>query len=680
MGKKIIVQSLALFAVLALPSCRADFDFEKAYISYDERLSSYTSAFESVWGKIDKDQSWDFWEPETEPETVATTRSASTCYKYTKTWNTGKDDQVVVYNGSQFYDNSGNAKSLPESPSRDTSGGTDFYKVPSDLLNWISTNMPEKANQYGKYGTFDPVWPSKAFYIIPIYQGMALDWDFYLVPPHICSSSGYKTSSNLQSNSIPLWTKGDIQLKGVSWFHKYNARTQQNEGDKWTGEWFDYQHTDHWGNTDNWPAKNEGDNSDWFYVKTRESNNDNTSSTDYTLKDTIINSNIDPNVSKGEVRGPIIKIDPTEYNKKHSNVTGTLCDLYLDIKRVYNNKNSSWPGRKQFATTEQMRALPIGQLKDKLDLNQIKNFDSTFDPSIVNPDLLWLVGAEDNNIKDNSYTDCDYDYNDIVFLVIGADMKIEGKKRYMVEDLGATETSDIDFNDIVIDFENVYSTTVANQIDYQIVTIMALGGTLDFQIGLTENGQLPSSELNAHTSIMWIFQKSAGHSGINNGWTWNSSRWSELGSNSPTTNKMYNTGKEGYRPGDGVADDDAHGKASDVDYGAYICTKQFAYADCKWNIGTNNLVIKMMPNDITVDPNDPLNKEHTDLGGDTGEWWIKFPDQGKAPAIIAFNGTKQWRLERDGITMQECNKDSNHPHKYYWFTNDNNNSSSGSGN
>ena len=143
---------------------------------------------------------------------------------------------------------------------------------------------------------------------------------------------------------------------------------------------------------------------------------------------------------------------------------------------------------------------------------------------------------------------------------------------------------------------------------------------------------------------------------------------------------MYNTGKEGYRPGDGIADDDAHGKASYVDYGAYICTKQFAYADCKWNIGTNNLVIKMMPNDITVDPNDPLNKEHSSLGGDTGEWWIRFPDQGKAPAIIAFNGTKQWRLERDGITMQECKKDSNHPHKYYWFTNDNNNSSSGSGN
>ena len=117
-------------------------------------------------------------------------------------------------------------------------------------------------------------------------------------------------------------------------------------------------------------------------------------------------------------------------------------------------------------------------------------------------------------IEDNTEGNTDNDYNDIVLAVVGnPDIPEEViiteneyevptylAKRYMVEDLGATD--DFDFNDIVIDvyqnfnekhkvtFKNgaresdVITETVKSD---QVAVIRAMGGTLDFTLKIGDN-------------------------------------------------------------------------------------------------------------------------------------------------------------------------------------------------
>lgn len=112
-----------------------------------------------------------------------------------------------------------------------------------------------------------------------------------------------------------------------------------------------------------------------------------------------------------------------------------------------------------------------------------------------------LIGCEDA-----STSNTDKDYNDVVFLLYGQpdvpdsydieDLEKVEKKRFMIEDLGATD--DFDFNDIVVDvivkstarihknpttglplpgYENPEYTVVGTSAE-----IKALGGTLDFEL------------------------------------------------------------------------------------------------------------------------------------------------------------------------------------------------------
>ena len=80
--------------------------------------------------------------------------------------------------------------------------------------------------------------------------------------------------------------------------------------------------------------------------------------------------------------------------------------------------------------------------------------------------------------------DCngDGDFTDIVCLSIPT----VAAKRYMIEDLGADEGSDFDFNDIVVD--------VIDDGVNQIAKVRAMGGTLDFTITIGNTSWTKSSE------------------------------------------------------------------------------------------------------------------------------------------------------------------------------------------
>ena len=118
-------------------------------------------------------------------------------------------------------------------------------------------------------------------------------------------------------------------------------------------------------------------------------------------------------------------------------------------------------------------------------------------PGVDKPEIK-IIGCED------AVTNSDKDYNDVVFMLYGEpyvpesfeveDLEKTVKKRYFIEDLGASD--DTDFNDIVVDVVSTYTYKKTTSETTGIVTfsdetiksrkaeIRALGGTLDFELNI----------------------------------------------------------------------------------------------------------------------------------------------------------------------------------------------------
>lgn len=100
-----------------------------------------------------------------------------------------------------------------------------------------------------------------------------------------------------------------------------------------------------------------------------------------------------------------------------------------------------------------------------------------------------VLGCEDaKGTKDQGGPDTDWDFNDVVFLIIGKNSlpKVYDKtieKRYMIEDLGST--FDFDFNDIVVDVREEHLRDLDHPEKFtfkQTATIKHLCGTIPFQV------------------------------------------------------------------------------------------------------------------------------------------------------------------------------------------------------
>lgn len=117
-------------------------------------------------------------------------------------------------------------------------------------------------------------------------------------------------------------------------------------------------------------------------------------------------------------------------------------------------------------------------------------------PGVDEPEIK-IIGCED------AVTNSDKDYNDVVFMLYGEpyvpesfeveDLEKTVKKRYFIEDLGASD--DTDFNDIVVDVVSTYTykrttseTGIVTFSDEQVKSrkaeIRALGGTLNFELNI----------------------------------------------------------------------------------------------------------------------------------------------------------------------------------------------------
>ena len=217
------------------------------------------------------------------------------------------------------------------------------------------------------------------------------------------------------------------------------------------------------------------------------------------------------------------------------------------------------------------------------------------DYKIPADDFVTLVGCEDGG--------GDNDFEDLAFMFIGPRLQavevveVREGKRYMMEDLGATD--DFDFNDVVVDVANVYQNRITwrENDNHEMVKVReeevsgsrkqeaivrAAGGTLDFTI-----------EIGTNTITRW--KKVPTYSAtnmLNTGWD-----------NTP----IYYSGDESV-----LARFDIEGN--------------------DWNPATNNIRVIV-----------------EDHGASGTVQTITFPKAGEAPMMIAVETTQNWMTERSSV-------------------------------
>ncbi len=217
---------------------------------------------------------------------------------------------------------------------------------------------------------------------------------------------------------------------------------------------------------------------------------------------------------------------------------------------------------------------------------------------------FWVVGCEDAK-----GSNCDKDYNDVVFLLIGNELpklseKIIIEKRYMIEDLGSTH--DFDFNDIVVDVTEEV-TSLEDDDHYcikQTAKIVNLCGTIPF---LVEIGGVAIGD---------------GH---------------------------FMNGRLNHTP-------------TDVSYTKVLVDKhvQGDYKNHRiWNPSTNNIKVYVYPSkqDDGLSPNVYTTETLATSGAATNTvagmtqsvQLVAFPQTGKLPYIIATDQTVQWMNETVSI-------------------------------
>lgn len=299
----------------------------------------------------------------------------------------------------------------------------------------------------------------------------------------------------------------------------------------------------------------------------------------------------------------------------------------------------------------------------------------------------------DGTIKDGFG---DKDFNDITLVTIGypdvphelvvedgyMDRPFSVSKRYMVEDMGYSDPespavsrkyTDIDFNDIVIDFNRTImyrqQTRVVNgKFEYvgteqeisrtTTATVRALGGTWDFRlyVGTDEVFHKDgATQIGKTNGVINASERGPEKVDFNSAYPY------FVGKPKPTlvSGIMYNTNRSTTMRGDGQF------PGSEAEFRtSYICDLT---ADLSgWNPETNNISFV-----IVEDDNDIINWNMGDYFDSKGEaangdnvtsthknvYTFSFPAMGACPKIVAFSTRKGWKREQVPVTRD-------------WFTTD----------
>lgn len=575
--------------LVLLSACDNEIDPVLEHKNYvQNQKKAFAETFTEMFGEIPADQSWDF-------------------SKYGKnTSGTRAVPNPLPYNGQ-----------VVGNPKTDKDG---WYEVKDDLINIFKTTLKEKNTNTANLGqgSVYMVAPNSKFTIYPVFQGLSLNWDLYM-----------KVGTQAP---VLIWQKShNIQAKDENGQWR-NLGLENNETDFPFGLWDDLTGNLEWKSGVNsshydfgytygssgfgawkyWP------NNGWevYYGETHEWNGNTYTKDDkllYRVEDVGYKTSCYAYPQMHEAPVPIKGIRTKGYTFDLSAYAGQPVSFYLEINtrsKLYRNVSL---GAKMWSTTNQMRFI-------NKDVSEISGLDFS-DLESLGKDYM-LVGIEDSDYQQDNGTwkdglgntvsgehlaASDYDYNDLVLLIISDDIKtvtdeydepVITKKRYMVEDLGTTD--DIDFNDMVVDIEQTewfhYKVTKVNGVvtgvdktpsptkpTTQKAIIRAMGGTLDFDFKI--GGKV-------------VFTKSTSQY---------------------TVGTMYNTTRD-------------HINYSNVMWEGTVSG---------WNPSENNVSFTV------YNKNSPGNGSSDGVG--TSSYDIVFPGLGEVPYIIAFDPTKEWRDERHPI-------------------------------
>lgn len=304
--------------------------------------------------------------------------------------------------------------------------------------------------------------------------------------------------------------------------------------------------------------------------------------------------------------------------------------------------------------------------------------------SLTTSNVLYAgMAAEDVTIG-NSYA-----FDDLTLVIIGEsdvptqkELKTEGStkyyeldpqtisKRYMAEDMGFAELeseaetksyTDIDFNDIVVDFvQESAPKYVVQKIENGIITwtdnspvttssttaiIRALGGTWDFQLAVIDNEK---------NEVLPIFQKSLAGNDTKNTFPLTFNDEYKIPTISNVTGEVK--GEKISRLWSNIIYN-TNGFASSIYDGNYnydTWIAEIASNDKlnKWDYTTNNIRFILIDKDSNN--SDDLSSNDGDVW-DKGTHTIDFPEIGATPKIVAFPITKHWQRERKHVTSDWFN-------------------------
>lgn len=321
--------------------------------------------------------------------------------------------------------------------------------------------------------------------------------------------------------------------------------------------------------------------------------------------------------------------------------TVVIFGLYID-----NGSGYAATGTTQFSNTNMMRALNVPADKTPT------TYPIDFKALGKGENNLTIIGIEDNDVETGSKKS-DWDYNDVVFLVNGlipesvSDNVIPNTitKRYMVEDMGYSDKSsqavingytDIDFNDIVVDFSKTVNTkyyyrngqverTEIVGTDYS-AKVVALGGTWDFKLYVGNNVVFQKSDADRYIDYNSNY-KLAGGAGV------------AISSIDVAT--MYNTNRATDQHGDGNYNT-AYKSVS-----GYLGTlKNTNNKLNNWDPDKHNISFEIVDDTKYGAGFNGLYNSTTDKGN---VYTISFPTMGAVPKIAAFPDTKVWNAERVAV-------------------------------
>lgn len=297
-----------------------------------------------------------------------------------------------------------------------------------------------------------------------------------------------------------------------------------------------------------------------------------------------------------KIRSQALRVDHTKFSGYFS--------LYLDLQNLDNTYNGSNTFREHYASREiqsstQSMMVALTEIKDN-DTFSKAVLDELKDSFYSNTKNIMFLGCEDSDIpRSDGVPGSDWDMNDVVFLIVGLSSENVRpsyeemiRKRYMIEDLGGT--FDFDFNDIVIDLEQV--TDLHTGVKTQKMSLKHLCGTIPWRVQIGEgSNKFVSTKL-------------------------------------PGRNNDCETGGDGYDP------------TSDMTtYGSVI---NVTLPDNPWNPDENNIIFTSWPSAAGWDD---TNNTQSDYLAEANGRTYTFTEGGEIPYIIACDPSIEW--QKEGITI-----------------------------